>query len=450
MALCRSKLNYDNKEGGSVFNLYTLKGLMEKPAISVLVISFNAKAALPHCVDSLLKQNFEDFEVLILAPKPLQTNSEKVRFIKPKNNFNVAQNFQRLLTKANGSKVLFLNENDELAVNCLQAMNNVAENSKSNMISSKAELIVGANDQRIPIRQNNIVVDAMIQGFLGIRGVLIAKDFLMPWKECGSLETSFSRAAIFLNLLKSTKNYVNIEEVLYRARLQTFYNEALNVKTVLEDLEHFNQVISLYPKEDFQKFYEGIFDIFLKQDLKAEQVAEFQNILKNTLKFPNISPITRELLNASIKSLTDSNSYLPNNRVSEDKEYYEAIEPEIWAFNQKRLMTEKLAKLAPKDLEEATKQDWYAEYLTLLPIKLTLPSLVAMSEDYCNNLFKWYTQHRNDERRHFAILSMMLFKPAEEIPAPVEPYLWPEQMKADIRNIFIEMAFADSLREAEV
>jgi glycosyltransferase involved in cell wall biosynthesis len=128
------------------------------PAISVVVPVYNVEAFLAECLDSLLAQTFEDFEVLLVndgstdgsqavIDRYTDADSERFRsFIKPNGGLADARNFG--MERALGEYLAFVDADDELEPDFLESLHSVAQGRGADLVISG---IVGFVDDCEPI-----------------------------------------------------------------------------------------------------------------------------------------------------------------------------------------------------------------------------------------------------------------------------------------------------------
>ena len=104
---------------------------MLNPEISIIVPVYNAEAYLPKCIDSILKQSFQDFEILLINDGSTDKSCEicdeyalkdKRIFVYQKNNGGVSSARNLGLSKAIGKWVYFVDSDDTLFDDCLETL----------------------------------------------------------------------------------------------------------------------------------------------------------------------------------------------------------------------------------------------------------------------------------------------------------------------------------------
>jgi len=123
--------------------------LNHSPFFSIVTISFNQGDYLKECIESVLSQNFDDFEYIIQDPGS-QDNSRKIiksfksnklRYYFEEDN-SPSEGLNKGFSKALGRYYLFLNSDDVLCKNALKNLNKIIlENPNFGVYSGAAEII---------------------------------------------------------------------------------------------------------------------------------------------------------------------------------------------------------------------------------------------------------------------------------------------------------------------
>jgi glycosyltransferase involved in cell wall biosynthesis len=102
------------------------------PKVSVCIPTFNAASYVGATIDSVLKQKFQDFEIIIVDNCSTDHTeaivaehkllSEKIFFYKNEQNIGMADNFNKCLEYARGEYIKYLCADDLLLPDCLEQM----------------------------------------------------------------------------------------------------------------------------------------------------------------------------------------------------------------------------------------------------------------------------------------------------------------------------------------
>ena len=102
---------------------------------SVLIPAFKS-TFLRECIESVLAQSINDFEVVVLndnSPEPIDEiintfSDKRILYYRNEKNigaYNVVDNWNRLLELSHGEFVLCMGDDDMLAPNCLEEYSNI-------------------------------------------------------------------------------------------------------------------------------------------------------------------------------------------------------------------------------------------------------------------------------------------------------------------------------------
>ena len=137
---------------------------MENQAlISVIIPVYNVEKYLCECVDSVLNQTYENFEIILVNDGSTDSSGEicdeyvdkdeRITVIHQKNGgLSVARNTG--LSEANGDYVYFLDSDDYIAKNAFEILLEIAEKDKSDIVFFDAVSFADTND--FTVKQNYI------------------------------------------------------------------------------------------------------------------------------------------------------------------------------------------------------------------------------------------------------------------------------------------------------
>lgn len=103
--------------------------------VSVIVPVYNTEKYLKNCIDSLLNQNFEDYEIIVIndlspgnAEKIIKSyNDKKIVYIKNKTNKGIGYNRNLGIKKAKGEYVCFIDSDDYVKEDFISKMYNYSK-----------------------------------------------------------------------------------------------------------------------------------------------------------------------------------------------------------------------------------------------------------------------------------------------------------------------------------
>ena len=120
---------------------------MNNIKISVIMSFFNSENYLFDSINSILEQTHSNFELILLndgstdSSKTIVENFNDTRIIKLENNKNlgVAKSFNKLIMKATGKYIAFMDSDDISEKNRIKEQLEFLENSKIDMCGSAAQ-----------------------------------------------------------------------------------------------------------------------------------------------------------------------------------------------------------------------------------------------------------------------------------------------------------------------
>ena len=170
-----------------------------------------------------------------------------------------------------------------------------------------------------------------------------------------------------------------------------------------EDLEKFDRpkLLTLNPQETIEKLTK-----FFKETAVADDTAE--DSLQDEIEDPLQSEIN----------------------------FYEKANPETAIFQRKKALADLLLTMPAENLQIASTQFWYEEYLALLAIHIENPALKFLAEKYIEELLQWYEENIENEERAFAVLGMLQFMKPQELPVPLDQQSWDDKLKIDVKGVF--------------
>lgn len=145
---------------------------MENQAlISVIIPVYNVEAYLRECVESVLKQTYQNFEIILVDDGSTDSSGvicdeyvdkdERVSVIHQSNGgLSVARNTG--LSESNGDYIYFLDSDDYIAENALEHLIKIAEKDNSDIVFFDAVSFADTNDFTVKqnyIRKNNYQTD---------------------------------------------------------------------------------------------------------------------------------------------------------------------------------------------------------------------------------------------------------------------------------------------------
>jgi glycosyltransferase involved in cell wall biosynthesis len=126
---------------------------LNRPKISVLIPTFNYARFLPEAIESVLSQDFQDFELLIVddcsgdntaeVVKPYCSRDPRVQLIVHSSNMGMVNNWNYCLERARGEYIKFVFGDDRLySPNALSRMSAMLESHSSATLAASARVII--------------------------------------------------------------------------------------------------------------------------------------------------------------------------------------------------------------------------------------------------------------------------------------------------------------------
>ena len=228
--------------------------------VSVIVPVYNTEKYLKNCIDSLLKQNFDDYEIIVindLSPGNAEEiiksyNDKKIVYIKNKTNKGIGYNRNLGIKKAKGEYVCFIDSDDYVKEDFISKMYNY---SKENNLDLCVCDYVNVDEEGNKLKEFNLS-DFCITNYEENNKILCEIN-LAPWNKLYKKDMLVKNKIEFSETLKyedlsfvalSIKNSKKIGKI----------NEQLNYYTI-----HNNSETTTRDKR--------VFDIFKQLDIVRDE-----------------------------------------------------------------------------------------------------------------------------------------------------------------------------------
>ncbi len=107
--------------------------LPNKPLFSVLMPTYNRAHLLPLAIKSVLRQSFEDFEIIVSNGGSTDDtkdvvagfNAPRIRYVESETRLKIGDNYQNALAHATGEYLTFLSDDDAFAPVMLERVKRV-------------------------------------------------------------------------------------------------------------------------------------------------------------------------------------------------------------------------------------------------------------------------------------------------------------------------------------
>lgn len=225
---------------------------MDSPMISVIIPVYNAEKTMARCIDSVLEQTYQDFEILLIDDgstdgggvicRTYVDKDHRIRYIK-KENGGVSTARNRGIDEAQGKYITFIDSDDWIENDALSALLRAAVKYDADLVSPRCrgvfftatgefEKYVFDKDDFIKVVKDNDLqkeFDNLLKASLlySVCGRLFRRSFLLDNKirfnpECKVLEdfcftlNCLSVMSTFAHINKITYNYVVINDGSYQ------------------------------------------------------------------------------------------------------------------------------------------------------------------------------------------------------------------------------------------
>lgn len=217
--------------------------------VSVIVPVYNTEKYLKNCIDSLLKQNFEDYEIIVindLSPGNAEEiiksyNDKKIVYIKNKTNKGIGYNRNLGIKKAKGEYVCFIDSDDYVREDFISKMYNY---SKENNLDLCVCDYVNVDEEGNKLKEFNLS-DFCITNYEENNKILCEIN-LAPWNKLYKKDMLVKNKIEFSETLKyedlsfvalSIKNSKKIGKITEQLNYYTIHN---NSETTTRDKRVFD------------------------------------------------------------------------------------------------------------------------------------------------------------------------------------------------------------------
>ena len=282
---------------------------MPAPKISIIIPLYNAKNYIGTCIDSILKQSFQDFEIILVDDASRDGGLQFVgQSYKDESRLKILQHAQNLgeaesrndgLALAKGKYIYFMDDNDALLPKCLETFFTVAEQTRADVvhmtrwIDALEENFTLSSKTRVKRRNEKDTSQKMLSQNLHDR--LMAEfvesgSYATPWLNFFRHDFLYRNAVYFPKVTRQSdqlhlfaalclaKNFCKIDAGLYIRRISD-RNTALNASPEV----HLRESIRSMP--NMLSYMEEIFSKDIVSPIsRRDQIQLEVNILQMTLE----------------------------------------------------------------------------------------------------------------------------------------------------------------------
>lgn len=244
------------------------------PEFSVIVPVYNAEEYLHRCIDSVLSQSFNDFEVILIDDGSADNSGVvcdeyaardgRVKVIHQANN-GVSSARNNGLKVASGNRVIFVDADDYIFSDYLQTVNDIdadlvmisfeTNGDEGTIIEINQDYHIDDNKELISIIKNHFILTvwAKVYAMSIIRKKKIAFDESLNYGE----DTLFTNTYIKQIKTASSTSYIGYYHTVYSSTTLSQYR--LN-KPLTERIDYLNKLICLWESDsDIQAFWSSRF-----------------------------------------------------------------------------------------------------------------------------------------------------------------------------------------------
>lgn len=265
----------------------------QTPNISVIVPVYNVERYVKLCIDSILAQSFQDFEVIIIddaSPdnsykicQELYGTNEKVRIIRHEKNQGLGPARNTGIENARGKYVYFVDSDDAIVPQALEILYNVAEKTDADVVHT-SEYFETEQDDDEPLSLNRFKMvrePHNTEGFLN-------PNILHRWENCWQRWDNADgiRPMAWLTFCKSEilKKYqlrfepIISEDELFSFEIFTYVEKFFTInKAVYVYRQRENSIMKTNSPQRLEKGIRAMFVTIAKMKFVMNRFAELRN-----------------------------------------------------------------------------------------------------------------------------------------------------------------------------
>ena len=275
--------------------------------LSVIVPVYNTGKYLPKCLDSILNQTIDDFEIIVvndgssdnsvdIIKKYVKKYKDKIVFLDKENG---GQGSARNLgiKKAKGDYIGFVDSDDFIDKDMYKEMYDVALNNNSDIvicnISDYYEKNGDEKDTLLDLKSDVSINDAIIKSIPSVVNKIYKKELLQNSNIIFNESIWYEDLPYSMQILVNAKkiNFVNKAFYHYFHRVKsTMHNE--NISKNLDIIKAYDDLINYLKKENLYDKYKEEFDFIL---LKEVYLSSVNRVIRTNNKSKEKKKIIKEL-----------------------------------------------------------------------------------------------------------------------------------------------------------
>ena len=256
------------------------------PAISVIIPMYNEEKYIAFCMESLLNQTFQDYEVLLLDDastdgtyelcQKLYGSLPKVALIKGQGNVGRGAIRNKGIDIARGKYIYFLDADDELLPEALEKFYAKAEETKADVVHTSHYMKVFSDEKMLPRRslwkhcRCGDTREGLLEGGKEERMMYQGQGSQpMPWLNLYQREFLMESGIRFPDLPYGEDNIFSVEVAMRAGRFVRF-NEYLNLYRLSfakkeREKKRLDSALGVIPR--FLEQWSRIFDVYGEEEL---------------------------------------------------------------------------------------------------------------------------------------------------------------------------------------
>lgn len=283
--------------------------------VSVLIASFNSESTIKRAINSILRQTYEEFELIVLDDGSTDNTKDVINSITDtrlkyiyQDNEGIASSRNRLLSEAKGDYVIYLDSDDWMESNTLERLINKANESDCDAVVCNYRYVY----------EDGLTQDVSFPSFdkknMKNRPSLLLDVMPQPWNKIVKRKAmidsniSFPNGLVFEDLcfysclMPRLNNVSMIEDCLinYVQHKTSIMSEAKSINKNIYDFDKVVEIIKNYYAKEYPNKYQ--------KEVEALFVFNAREIIDGIFKNKNVSIDEKEKAISSVLN-TINNTY---------------------------------------------------------------------------------------------------------------------------------------------
>jgi len=280
--------------------------MKKKPLISIVIPIYNSEKYIQECIDSILVQTFQDFEIIIVDDGSFDKSIERIssynddRIILIKNTHNYIQSLNIGMNRAQAKYIARMDSDDIMLPNRLELQYNFMETHLDvDVCGGGAHYFGNSNMDLKPISSHNdIILNLILSNSLIHPTVIMKRKIISLFPHIDGIYECYNPLYIYAEDYKlwtdlSIKGcrFFNIPEIILQYRVgpqqvtNRNYKEMLDVAKKIS-FEYCEQLINdlIEKDESFEKFIDETINLYNSNKISHNTLLNiFHNMYKDSL-----------------------------------------------------------------------------------------------------------------------------------------------------------------------